>query len=396
MAQPLEGLEMLRFDRLIVKPPTSANSVKNFDVATVTSDACGTTIVVHSRFPQLVDAFLNHKRDHGSRYEKALYGDPASCTWRHEVARLFDRRPLTFMGPVDHTLLRDNTEIPGRASQEWDRNGTEAQHLNQKLTLDEYLSYDEIMLSSLAGVSGSSFFINDGNRYNHAVPGKPGTFQERGIIIGLVGPRFERKDRMDSDPRLTKIFQAFFGVETSFAVKDGFDVRMYKARMRITIDILLLEANDRAKAQGTTAHTYVVGLGLGVWRHYHQQAEWYIDAVTSALNELHLPHISTLEFAYIKVDDESCQKRAIEAGSKQNIKVIFSRRDPAEKLATDELLVLSYAWDGNAFPRNEYWVGSLSGLGDPAAACMSTIPELHNPLVNDFTDRIKVLELSPR
>ncbi|KAK4997210.1 hypothetical protein LTR66_003328 [Elasticomyces elasticus] len=349
MAQPLEGLEMLRFDRLIVKPPTSANSVKNFDVATVTSDACGTTIVVHSRFPQLVDAFLNHKRDHGSRYEKALYGDPASCTWRHEVARLFDRRPLTFMGPVDHTLLRDNTEIPGRASQEWDRNGTEAQHLNQKLTLDEYLSYDEIMLSSLAG-----------------------------------------------DPRLTKIFQAFFGVETSFAVKDGFDVRMYKARMRITIDILLLEANDRAKAQGTTAHTYVVGLGLGVWRHYHQQAEWYIDAVTSALNELHLPHISTLEFAYIKVDDESCQKRAIEAGSKQNIKVIFSRRDPAEKLATDELLVLSYAWDGNAFPRNEYWVGSLSGLGDPAAACMSTIPELHNPLVNDFTDRIKVLELSPR
>ncbi|KAK4959671.1 hypothetical protein LTR66_002415 [Elasticomyces elasticus] len=407
MAHQLEGLEMLRFDRLIVKPPTSTNSVKNFDATTVASDACGTTIVVHSRFPQLVDAFLNHKRDHGSHYEKALYGDPASFTWRHEVARLFDKRPLTFMGPVDHTLLRDNTEIPGRASQEWDRNGTEAQHLNQKLTLDEYLSYDEIMLSSLAGVSGSSFFINDGNRYNHAMPGKPGTFQERGIIIGLVGPRFEREDRMDSvhvlpsvenpqqDQRLTKIFQAFFGVERSFAVEDGFDVGMYKARMRITIDILLLEANDRAKAQGTTAYTYVVGLGLGVWRYYHQQAEWYLDAVTSALTELHLPHISTLEFAYIKVDDEPCQKRAIEAASQQNIKVIFSRRNAAEKLATDELLVLSYAWDGNAFPGNEYWVGSLSGSGDPAAACMSTIPELHNPLVNNFTDRIKVLEPSP-
>ncbi|KAK5009816.1 hypothetical protein LTR28_013256, partial [Elasticomyces elasticus] len=149
-------------------------------------------------FPQLVDAFLDHKRDHSSRYEKALYGNPVLFTWRHEVARLFDKRPLTFIGPVDYTLLRDNTEIPGRASQEWDRNGTKAQHLNQKLTFDEYLSYDEIMLSSLVGVSGSSFFINDVNRYNHAMPGRPRTFHERGIIVSLIGPRFERQDRMDS------------------------------------------------------------------------------------------------------------------------------------------------------------------------------------------------------
>lgn len=53
--------------------------------------------------------------------------------------------------------------------------------------------------------------------------------------------------------------------------------------------------------------------------------------------------------------------------------------------------MLSYAWDGNAFPGNEYWNGSLTGSGDPAAACMSTIPELHNPLVNDFAGRVKVL-----
>lgn len=35
---------------------------------------------------------------------------------------------------------------------------------------------------------------------------------------------------------------------------------------------------------------------------------------------------------------------------------------------------------------------SLSTSDDPAAACSSTIAELHNPYVNPFEHRIKVLQ----
>lgn len=380
---------------LAVVPPTRANQIKNFDPEVVQSDAKSTRIIVHPRYPQLVQDFLQYKRANGSKYEKELYTE--SFTWKDEVSRLIEKRPLTFMASHDFTRLR-NGETIHNGSQEWDRNGTGAQSQNKYITLDEYLSYDEIMLSSLLGVSGHSFFINDGGRFNKGTPGQAGTFEERGVIMGLVGARFEREEHMDStfmlqghmhqDPRLTAVFEDFFGGRKKSGV--DFDGDMYARRMRITVDLLLLEANDRAKDAGQKAYTYVVGLGLGVWQYHDDQAELYIDTFTAALSSLSLPHISTLEFAWISVE-KARKARVTAAAEKQGINAIFSMRNPAAKLDTNELLVLSYAWDGNSFPGNEYWSGSLTGSGDPAAACMSTIPELHNPLVNPFTERIKVL-----
>ncbi|KAI1826444.1 hypothetical protein F4861DRAFT_537022 [Xylaria intraflava] len=385
--------------------PIKSNSVAGFDSEIVRADALGTRIVVHDRFPKLVQRFIEHKRLHGSSVERAFYH--AGWTWREQISRLVEKRAVVFLGANDATVLRSGKRL-NSASLEWDRVGTDNEALNEHLSLEEYLSYDEIMLSSLIGVSGPSFFINDGRRRNMGRPGKEGSFEPRGIIMGLVGARFEREDRMDSSyilkeareprqhPELRNIFYEFFG-RSRDSVLD-FDINMYKGRIRITADILLLEANDRAKTAGKKAYVYVVGLGLGVWAwgNRSEQALPYVQAFMESLEELSddLSHIGTVEFAWI---DEvlGWKKRAVTFGAaKRVIDVRFSRRSPAEKLHgpdENQLLVLSYAWDGNAFPGNEYWVGSLTATGDPAAACMSTISELHNPLVNPgFLDRIEV------
>ncbi|KAK3717673.1 hypothetical protein LTR37_005740 [Vermiconidia calcicola] len=396
-----------------VKPPITTNSVRNFHPDTISSDARSTRIVVHARFPALVESFLKHKREHGSWCERKLYGTPETFTWRDETRRLVEKRPLVFMGSMDHTVLRNGWTLGSvNCCVEWDRNGTEDQALNQHLEILEYLSYDEIMLGSLIGVSGPSYFINDGNRFNRGKPGQLGTFEDRGIIVGLVGARFERERRMDSThiltssdetsdpyqqhPELSSTFQNFFAGRPRSNSGTDFDVDMYKARIRITTDILLLEANARAKEAGRKAWVYVVGLGLGVWQHHLKQAEWYIDTFRTAIQELELTNVRTAEFAYISNLSQSTIDSITTTGGDKGIRVIFSKRNPAAKLQhgdEEQLLVLSYAWDGNAFPGNEYWMGSLSGSGDPAAACMSTIGDLHNPLMNPgFLGRIQVAD----
>ncbi|KAI1496959.1 hypothetical protein F5X99DRAFT_45771 [Biscogniauxia marginata] len=390
-----------------VPPPVDTNSVVNFDPGVVAQDALDTRIIIHSRFPDLVQRFLDHKRVHGSTYEKALYTD--SWTWQQQVTRLIAMRPLVFMGSGDFTVCRDGT-YPRNPSKEWDRVGTAAESKNQFLSLQEYLSYDEMMLGSLVGVSGPSFFINNGCRDNYATLGKSGTFEPRGIIIGLVGARFERPDRMDSvhilrratnprqHPELTQIFEQFFGSARDERAR--FDIPMYKARMRIPIDMLLLEANERAEAAGKDAYVYVVGLGLGVWQFDSRQTTAYVECFVDALVALasKLTHIATIDFAWITVHNAT--RRLVEGVVEPlGIAVKFTQRNPAARLVRAEqnqLLVLSYAWDSNAFPGNEYWQGGLGSSGDPAAACMSTIGQLHNPLYNPgFLQRITVLDATP-
>jgi hypothetical protein len=393
-----DPLYFLKQSQLSSNFPTRHNRISNFDPHVIASDAVQTNIVLHPRLPDLFTSFLEHKRIHGSSYEKSLYESSETFTWKTLAARLIEKRPLSFLNRSDWTLLRNGLGL-SNAPNEWDRNGTEQQDENEVLTLNDYLSYDEIMLSSLIAVAGPTYFINNGNRYNQGRLASKGTFEERGIIIGLVGARFEREDRMDSihtlapvsrpsqHPELSDLFAKFFGGRDPAV--PAFDVNIYKQRIRVTVETLLLEADDRAAQKGKTAFVHVVGLGLGVWQIHSSQPQWYIEVFTEVFLELSLTHVSTVAFSWIDVPSATRQS-CITAAANANIAVQFDKRNPADLLGTEELLVVSYAWDGNSFPGNEFWMGSLSASGDPAAACCSTIGELHNCSVNPFTERVVV------
>lgn len=192
--------------------------------------------------------------------------------------------------------------------------------------------------------------------------------------------------RQHSD--LDRVFRSFFTSPSSddaergttrdeVKTTDGFDVDMYKGRIRITVDILLKEANARAKEVNKSAYVVIVGLGLGVWKVDKNQDRYFVETFTEAIKELsdELEFIGTLDFSWISAS-EATQREVQAAAASINANAIFTKRNPAAKLkgdAANQLLVISYAWDGNAFPGNEYWDGSLSASGDPAAVRISTL-----------------------
>ncbi|KAG8156432.1 hypothetical protein KVR01_013666 [Diaporthe batatas] len=381
--------------------PTTTNSIVNFDREVVKRDARDTVIIVHESFPKLCQLFLEHKVRHGSNVERFLY---MSLSYRQMIIRLVEKRPLSFLTAADTTKLRDGKVI-ANAAVFWDRVGTPEEDPNEDIKLEDYLSYDEMMLSALVGVSGPSYFVNDGDRNNRARPGPSGTFEERGVIIGLVGARFERPDRMEATyilppvenprmhPELLKIWQKYLGIAPT-APETTFNEVAYQKRIRITAEMLLWEANSRAGAVEKKAYVHIVGLGLGVWQVVDRQAQLYVDVFAQVIEELgaEMTELGTLDFAWIDVTYED-RTRMRGAAQAHGIDVRFSKRNPATKLPhdkADQLLVLSYAWDSNSFPGNEYWLKQLSASGDPAAACMSTIAELHNPVINrDFLQRME-------
>lgn len=261
--------------------------------------ASNTRVVTHVRVVNLMLEFLELKREYGTPKEKELYKD---MTLEAFVTRLLTNRPIIFINRSDMHMRRDGHGSSGG----FDNIGTANE--SRELPLTEYITYDEMLISALLGVSCPVSFINSGSRDNCARPGKPGTFEPEGIIVGMVGARFERDCRMESlfccvdrdctpdnnwapfgaeanyttpRGRLMAMWAKFYNVPffASFAEAKGdvsgnflalraggyFNAEIYRRRMRLSIDTYLLEANDRAASAGKNAYVVVVGLGLGMW-----------------------------------------------------------------------------------------------------------------------------------
>lgn len=181
-----------------------------------------------------------------------------------------------------------------------------------------------------------------------------------------------------------------------------FDNEVYYKRLSVAFDSALLDANNRAEVISKMAFCNIVGIGLGVWRISDHQRDVFVLSVLERVNQLLkkdlLQSVATVNMAFIKPSETvaalfsknmntSVKSIFLEYDKhpKGGIKVKLENREPSAKLSGEhegELLVTTYPWDGNAHPGNEFWIGSLAGSGDPAAACSTQISELHNAHIN--------------
>lgn len=373
---------------------------------------------------QLINGFLKYKAAHGSRIERPFYASMGFDTF---IDRLLINRPLMFMNPKDDYLLRDG-KTQGQSDCKknicFDDIGTVAE--KAPLVLKNYLSYDEMQIAAVMGVSVPTYFINNGNRKNRAALGQSGTFQEQGVYVGLVGARFEKSGYMEwahmmitpeqntpvngygSTPakgrraELLRLWACFYGVphfytyNEAIADKSGrflklsegyLDTHVYKMRLKRVLIPFFADANDRASHGNCKAYCHVIGLGTGVWAvHSERQEELMLQVCAEILKFQTFAHISDINFSWFGPQGVgNLIDGAVIKSSENSITIHFSKRNPADRLSgvdAQKLLVAMYAWDSNAYPGNEYWVGALAASGDPAAVCSSTIAELQNPLIN--------------
>lgn len=387
--------------------------------AEIVSQSHDVRIVMHHSVNKLIDEFLVHKQQYGSSIERNFYKDMNQKSF---VERLLVKRPLMFMTESDSYFLRDGTSGYGG----FEAIGTDQQ--KEPLVLSDYISYDEMAIAALIGVSVPTVFINDGSRNNSAQKAINGTYEKKGIYTGLVGARFEKPGLMEwrhmivtpeqnnikngygSNPDMTQpqakllaIWEKFYGkqFETFDQVQSGqryikirdnqyLDVEVYVKRMKLVIEPFLIDANARGKQQNKKVYCHAVGLGLGVWQLSSQQAQYMLQAYADIIQEQKLPWVADIDFSWFPKEYAACggvKNLDVFKANGNEIKIHFSQRNPAAKLIgndKDKLLVAMYAWDGNAYPGNEYWKKMWTASGDPAAACCSTISELQNPLINSY------------
>ena len=194
--QHLKGEDFPTNDNLIQSITNNDEEMKK----EIEKHACNSYVFANERVKDLIQDFLLFKQqsyDDTERDFYASFGDDVDLY----VKRLIEKRPLTFFTDRDYYKPRNN----GDSEYNFD---------SSKYDKDEYISYDENMISSHLNISSPTFVINNGNRRNRGKKVEIGNNRDQqdreqsGIHIGCVGARFERYSKMEASIMLVSMSES--------------------------------------------------------------------------------------------------------------------------------------------------------------------------------------------
>ena len=361
---------------------------------------------------------------------------PLPLTVEEKIDRMLRCRPLSFYTSYDHTLYKDNKpSLSTYTTDDYIKNSEKHPH--------ELMNYDEIAVSALLGVSCYTPIYNSGERSNGGVI----EYQENPpwiVLIGLVGPRFEKTEEnlMEAahmmvskshvkengygidkipNPKL-QFWEELYEVnhfpsyeeaknayekaqndESKFRLylknNDNYlNIDVYKKRLRLVFCPFIQDAVCRGHQFKKKIHLFVTGLGLGHWgitdpSSKQEQRNIYVNTFVECLTELLSSskiNICNVTFSWIDINS-TLKKTIIDKLLKEHEIVcefaINKREKEMGSIANncrDKLIVAMYAWDGNAYPGNEFYDKAWDASGDPAAACCTAISILQSPEGNPF------------
>ena len=381
--------------------------------------------VLHHKTTQLIENFLTLKRKIGSDVERKMYKHMDLIRF---INRLFEKRALLFYGPNDCFILRNGIEGEGG----FEKVGKNFE--KHPLVLEDCLSYDEMKIASLIGISSPTAFINscfENNRAEHEED--QFSYQIRGIAIGLPKLRFDKPNFMefhdmivDTDQNTSengfgslatvlknpvdKLWADFYHLcFTSFptfteimeggdlsgqytTLYDGryFNHQIYKKRIELMAETLLLEANLRAHESEKMAFVHIPPMGFDEYPFDNEEdrpilEDFYLTSFFNVINDLKLNHISNIVFAWTPINDVKVLKERCSMNN-LNIKVDFNERNPADKLMEDgKLLVTCYETSCNAaLPgNNDYWLLQRRDNKSVDLISSTLVGELHNVFINN-------------